>query len=312
VTAKCRLRTCLRAAGQWSWALLVEGGAAFRDTVKLHFAGQLDLLGAALSYYVFCSLIPMLLLTFSIVGHVAGGAPSPDGEFRRLLEIVLPFAASWAPQEAEGILRHRGLFGGVGLFLLLWIGVRVVDIMEIGLNRVWRVTETRGYFRRKALSFGVFLVAGGLAVGSVAVTAFVFGRPFLWLSPPGLTFGPYAALLLVRFLLPLAVSSLMFFLLYRWLPNRPVKKRSALAGALLAAGLWEVVKSAFAWILATTGGYQTLYGSLASVMATLIWTYFTCVIFFLGGAMAAVCEERHGAAAARGADASPAGDGELD
>jgi membrane protein len=104
----------------------------------------------------------------------------------------------------------------------------------------------------------------------------------------------------------------MFFLLYRWLPNRPVKKRSALAGALLAAGLWEVVKSAFAWILATTGGYQTLYGSLASVMATLIWTYFTCVIFFLGGAMAAVCEERHGAAAARGADASPAGDGELD
>ena len=127
----------------------------------------------------------MLLMVFSVMSHVAGGADSPKEEMVRLLEGVLPFGADWTTEEAEDILRKRGLFGAVGLFMFLWMGARVVDILEIALNRLWKVAETRSYVRRKLLSFAVVFVAGGLLAASLAVTAFASGRPFFRINPPG-------------------------------------------------------------------------------------------------------------------------------
>ena len=281
----------LTSAAAWTWALLRAFGRACYAAVDLHIRRDLPVTAAAVTFFAFGALIPMILVIFSVMGHVAGGAVEPKQEMARLLETMLPFGADWTTDEAEHILGKRGLFGVIGLLMFLWMGARVVDVLEIGLNRLWDVPETRGYVRRKLLSFTVLLVAGALLAASLAVTAFASGRPFFWVGPPNLVLSHHAVSLLLGVLLPLAVSTLTFYILYRWLPNCPVRQRSALAGAVLAAALWEVAKIGFTWIVNTTGGYETMYGTLWYVMATLVWLYFSTWIIFLGGAMVHVCEQ---------------------
>jgi membrane protein len=253
---------------------------------------DLFLMAAAIAYYGFCAVIPLLLLEASVVASVMGSVPVKDEQLERALSHV--FAGDVAEalcSELTGIVTRRGRVGGVGLLCLVWIGMRIFDVIERVLNRVWHVTDQRPWWRRKVMSLGVLLLAGvcfvfwltllsiaqvrgaGLAIWGVRPS----DQPWMWWAFSVAT-------------LSVALIA-MFLVIYKYLPYTRVQLRDAAVGAVFATVLWEAGRSVFFWSVASFQTYSRLYGTLAAIFAALVWIYFSSLILLLGAEVSRVCQE---------------------
>ena len=82
--------------------------------------------------------------------------------------------------------------------------------------------------------------------------------------------------------LALAFSSTFFFIAYRYFPHRKIPAGAALAGALLAAVLFESAKQLFRWYILRMGVYDRIYGPLGALVGIAMFSYYTGVVFILG------------------------------
>ena len=92
--------------------------------------------------------------------------------------------------------------------------------------------------------------------------------------------------------LSLALSTLMFFLAYRYVPRRRVGVGAALAGAVLASLLWEIAKQLFRLYIQEVSLYSQIYGPLGVLVAFVMFVYYSAVVFVLSGAFVAALDAR--------------------
>ena len=78
-------------------------------------------------------------------------------------------------------------------------------------------------------------------------------------------------------------SVLMFFILFRFLPTRKPSTRTAFLSALLIAGLWEMAKYLFRIYVNFINSFAAVYGSLGLLVVFIVWIYYSCLLFVLGG-----------------------------
>src|SRR5262249_13216431 len=109
--------------------------------------------------------------------------------------------------------------------------------------------------------------------------------------------------------LPLVYVTLteLLFFVYRTFPYTAVRTRAAVIAAVAVAVMWELARLAFGAYLATYGVYGRLYGSLGVLVATLVWIYYSAVIFVLGAELAAMLSGRDDERAAARDLAAPPG-----
>jgi membrane protein len=92
--------------------------------------------------------------------------------------------------------------------------------------------------------------------------------------------------------LSVVVSTAMFYFGYRYVPARRVGVGPALAGALLAALLWEIAKQLFRLYILRIGLYAQIYGALSVLVAFVMFVYYSAVVFVFGAAYVAALEAR--------------------
>jgi len=256
-----------------------------------------SLISAAVSFYVYLSLIPLSLLAVAAFGYALGSV-------ERAQEIVIAFLTQHAPSLADvgrtgvkgavgEIIAGKGIATGVGFAGLLWTGLSAVANLERGINVAWRAEETRGWLARLALSLATLLLIGVLLGVSFFVTAFfhavratdfrVLGyAPRAW--PWFWSVVIYAA--------PLAQNIGVFTLIYKILPNARSPLGGALAGGIFAGVAWEIAKQVFSYYVAHFAGYSHIYGPLAGVALLMVWVNYTSVVTILGAELACVWSER--------------------
>jgi membrane protein len=88
-------------------------------------------------------------------------------------------------------------------------------------------------------------------------------------------------------IVPVSASATAFFLVYRFFPNRPVPARHALAGGVLAALVFEVMKSIFATWMQMMPTYRLVYGAFASIPIFLLWLYLAWLVVLFGAEITA-------------------------
>jgi membrane protein len=87
----------------------------------------------------------------------------------------------------------------------------------------------------------------------------------------------------------------MFFILYKYLPNRPVSWKLAALSALFSSVLWEVMKIGFGYYLSTFGRFIELYGSFGLMVVFFLWIYYSAFTFIFGAEVGWVLmEEKNG------------------
>jgi membrane protein len=235
----------------------------------------------ALSYTTLFGLVPLSMVVFGILSAF----PVFDRWSTELIGFVFSNFVPSAAGIVEDKLREfadsaRGLTVTGVLVLLASLLVTMWSI-ESTFNRIWRVPTTRPRLSRFLMYWSLLTLGTLLAVGSLALTSYVFALPGLsGVEDMGWT---QRALTMLPILVELAIFTLAYWLI----PHRTVPFRFALLGGAFATLMFEIAKHAFAAYLIGVPTYEKVYGTLAVAPIFLIWLYLSWVVLLLGASLAA-------------------------
>jgi membrane protein len=254
-------------------------------------------LSAALAYYSIFSMAPLLVFTISALGLIFG----EDAARGRIADELRQFAGRGTAEAIQAIVlsvsRHAASYSAkaLGLAVLIFGASGAFGELKDALNTIWGVhikpgNTVKKVIRARVISFLVVFSVGLLLLVMVLVSAALAAlgdsvRRFLALPPVVWHCADLA--------LSLAISTLLFAMIFRILPNVLLRWRDVWFGALCAAILFTAGKFLIGFYLGTTG-IATYYGAAGSVMVILLWVYYSACILFFGAELTKAWVVKHG------------------
>lgn len=237
-------------------------------------------MAAGVAYYAILSLFPLLLGLIAILGFFLPAETFQEQLFD-FFESNMPGSIDVLEQNIEDVIRLRGAIGVVSIVLLLWSASAMFGAVGRAINRAWDVHENRPFHIRKLRDMGMALGTGVLFLLSLGATS-----ALSILHGSDLPFVNVAAEAGAR-VLGFAFSLGIFLGLYKVVPNTKTYWRYVWPGALLGAALFEVAKSLFVLYLGRFASYESVYGSVASVIVLLVWIFLSAFILLVGAEFSA-------------------------
>lgn len=242
-------------------------------------------MGAALAYYTLFSLAPLLLIVVSVAGLVWGGEAVRGELFDQLTELLGSSAATTVESMLKTVSWPVGgwLSTVIGLGLMLVGATTMFAELQDALDTIWRVPARPvqgwlNWLRARLLSFGLifglsFLLLVSLLLDATMAAAQTWWQPWFgdWLR--------VAALANTVFSQGLVVA--VFALIFKLMPRVHVAWRDVLLGAFVTAGLFALGRYGIGSYLQRSG-VASGFGAAASVVALLVWVYFSAQILLIG------------------------------
>ena len=264
-----------------------------RKTIREFSADQCTDLAAALTYYAVLALFPAALAMLSLIGLVSDGRATVDA----LLQVMRDVGAGNAADTLEPTLVQLSRSSGAGLGLVLglatalWSASGYVGAFGRGMNRVYEIEEGRPFWKLRPLLLLVTLVTVVLA--ALVALGLVITGPAAQAVGDALGLGSTVVTVwnIAKWPVMLAVVVFIVALLYYATPNvKQPKFRWISVGATLAIVVWIVASAAFGFYVAHFSSYDKTYGSLAGVIAFLLWLWITNLALLFGGELDAELE----------------------
>jgi len=258
-------------------------GASVRAWVAHRAASK----GAALSFYMLFSLAPILVLVISIAG-IFFGAEAARGEIFAQIDGLVGAQGAAAIQE---ILAATHRAGGGGLAAAIATGILFVGAtsafaeLKGSLDEIWAAPAPQGagwqqLLRARLLSFSLVLVLAFMLLVSLIVNAALAVVDRFWGQMWTQSwFAPVADVLSTAF--SFGVVTLLFAVIFKMLPNARIAWRDVIMGAVITALLFAAGKRLIGLYLGNSA-VASSYGAAGSVVALMLWVYYSAQIFFFG------------------------------
>ena len=261
-------------------------------------------LGAALAYFTLFSVAPVLIVVTGVAGLFIGQAAA-RGQVAPWLERLL---SPQGAQAAELMLKQvatpaGGVITTIGGLLTLFLGTSfLINELRHSLNVVWRVQDApsqetgiiasvRAMVSDRLYAFLIVVGAGLLVLASLVVnTAVAAAATHFEGSLPM----PATVLQIINFVVSFGLTTTLFTLVYKTVPDAHVAWGDAWVGALVTAFLFNAGTMALSMFLGTAGG-ASVYGTAASVLALLMWVYYSAQVFFFGAEVTRIFANEYGA-----------------
>lgn len=261
--------------------------ATVGDTIRYVRGAQLPLSASSLAYITLLTIVPLIALSFSIFKAFGG----MQMLYRLVEPIIIENLTPGAGQEAVVAIRrfveslHAGALGLTGLLGVITTTMIMLYSAEKAINRVWNVPMKHTLVQRLAI-YWFFITLGPLAIGIALGVLSLQIIPFLATSPedsnyaPGVGTGPI-----------LLITAILFFLIYKWVPNYPVRTWPAVAAAIFASAAWNLARYGYVLYTRHFVTQSQLYGSLGAIPILLVWIYISWLIILVGAAYAAASQK---------------------
>ena len=193
----------------------------------------------------------------------------PDAIARQVLGYLTQFAGK------------ASRLGAAGVAALFVTALALVLTIDRTLNSIWRVKRPRP-FGQRVLIYWAVMTLGPLLVGaSLSITSYLIS------ASRGLVTAMPGAVQLLLDVIQFGLLAGGLAALYRYVPNTPVRRGHALAGALFAAVGLEVARRLLAVYLGKVPTYSLVYGAFATLPILLVWIYIAWLIVLWGAVIAA-------------------------
>ena len=244
-----------------------------------------DSKGAALAFYTLFSMTPILVLAIVVAGYFFG-AEAAQGEIVGQVQGLVGPNGAQAIQALLAAARDpaSGLVATLVASVLLLLGATSVFAeLKDSLDELWGIDKpSQSAFsvilRTRLLSFGMVLVLAFLLLVSLVVSA---ALTMLEHRAGGVLGSSAAVLATTASLISFGVIACMFAIIYKTLPDAPLTWRDVWIGAAFTAGLFSLGKYAIGLYLGNSG-VASSFGAAGSLIALLLWVYYSAQIFFLG------------------------------
>jgi membrane protein len=263
-------------------------------------------LAAALAYYSAVSIAPLLLLIVAVLGLAFGSEVAE----RELVNQLRSFMGAEGTEFIRLVIENAdepvagGLASVISLLVLLWGATNVFAELQESLDIVWNVRPKRAeglwaLIRHRVLSFGMVIVIGFLLLVSLALSTTLAAMAETYGDDLP---GPDALWPLVSLAVSFAVTTVLFALIYKVLPDVETEWRNVWIGAVFTALLFTIGKSVLALYLTHQGN---AYGVAGSVVVFLLWVYYSAQIVFFGAEFTQVYATHRGSGFTVSPDAEP-------
>jgi membrane protein len=268
---------------------------SLREALKDFFADSVPRMGAELAYYTLFSIAPVLLIVIAVAGALFGPAAVRGEIVGDLDQLMAPEAARAVQFMLEAAREPRdGLVASVAGVVGVVVGATGLFLhLQLALNAIWRVrrrpgTGVKALLRNRLRSLAVVVSIGVLQVASLlASVALAALGGWVERRVSGLS----ALLQVFNVLVSLGISTALFALLLRFLPDVRLSWRDVGIGASITALLFVIGRQLIAVYLGRSG-LQSTYGAAWSGVALLLWVYYSSQVVLLGAEITRVLTHR--------------------
>lgn len=269
----------------------------FKGSAKAWWDDDCIRLGASLAFYTLFAIGPVLLAATAIAGMVFG-AEAVRAEIVAQLDHLIGREGALGVQSLleAAAQRPSGIVAtliGAGTFLVASTGAFLE--LQVALNTIWRVKPRparylHAFVMDRLRSFSLVVAIGFLLLVSLAITAALaaFNAWLFKVSPANAVLWN-----IVHSLVSLVVTTGLFALLFRFLPDMRLRWRDVATGAIVTAVLFTVGQQVIGWYLGQSA-LVSGYGATGSMMILLLWVYYSCQILLFGAEFTRVWAARHG------------------
>jgi len=261
-----------------------------RKTLRIIYAvgrdvigGNLTLHAMSLVYTTMLSVVPMLALSFSVLKSL--------GVHNRLTPLLHNFFEPMGEKGlaiADNVLQFVdnikvGVLGSVGLVLLIYTVISLVQKIERSFNYIWRVPNMRSLAQRFSNYLSVILIGPVLVVSAIGTTATIMSSSLMQRLIAIEPFGTLVASLTK--MTPLLLITGAFVFVFTFIPNTRVNLKSALVGGVVGGIGWQVSGILFASFVVQSTQYEAIYSSFAVSIVMLIWLYVSWLVLLIGASI---------------------------
>ncbi|HET9493541.1 MAG TPA: YihY/virulence factor BrkB family protein [Chloroflexia bacterium] len=265
--------------------------AVVRATIREYRRNDIGNMAAALTYYSFFSLFPLLIVSITVAAIILGSQGEAADLVLSNLSRLLPGSRDLISEAINAAFRNRetaGLLAVASVLLLLFSASNAFIALDKAVNRAWDTEKVPSFLIARLISFAMILAAAGIMLVSFAVTLTLATSRALTTQIFGEVPGIDVFWQIANLAASVGLMSLMFLLIYRWLPRTHVLVADVWRAALLAAVIWTAVKEGFAYYLGSNfATLDAVYGTLSAVVVLLIWMYISSIIILAGAEFSA-------------------------
>jgi len=250
----------------------------FKESLREFGSDNGTLLAASVSFNLIMSLFPLALAVVYVAGSFAD-SPYTQDEIIRGIGYLLPVSHQMISSTIRHVTEARGAIGVLAFIGLIWGGTSFFNSIRNSLNTAWGIRSQR-ILKGQLITLIMMVGAAILLFLSVLITVFLST-----VSEQGIQFAGTPLLnrhLTERILaqvIAAGVSFVVFLFLYRFIPNVRPRWKDIWPGALAAAVCFEITKIIFLLYLRIFNPYNVVYGSIGTLIAFLMWTYLSAIIF---------------------------------
>ena len=262
------------------WRGLINSMRIMSIVIRDLASGELNLRAMSLVYTTLLSLVPLLAVTFSVL--------KAFGIHNKMEPLLLSALEPLGSQGIEitaniiGFVQNIkvGVLGAVGIAMLFYTVIVLIQKVEDAFNFVWRVQRGRSLSRRFADYLSVVMIGPVLVFTALGVAASAMNADVVHTLRAIEPFG--TLLIYLSKLIPYVMIVLTFTFLYKFVPNTKVKLTPALIGATVGGVLWVALGSLFASFVASASNYTAIYSGFAIILFFMIWLYLAWLILLIG------------------------------
>jgi membrane protein len=256
---------------------------------------RVSVAAGAFAYRWFLSLFPVIIALLGVAAIV----DLPHDVTVSLIRGVTKALPSGAASVITGAISHTGSRSGAAVWatiiatcVALWSATSGMVMVEEGLDMAYEVPADRSFAKKRLLA--IPLLIGATLLGGCASALIVFG-PQLGSAIKGRApLGGEAFLvawIVVRWVIALGLTSLLFSLLYSFALNRvPSRWCWVSPGSIVGTAIWALVSVGFSFYTSSFSSYDKTYGAFAGVAILIFWLYLTGLAILIGGEINAAFE----------------------
>jgi membrane protein len=269
-----------------------------KETYKKWSEHQAPRLGASVAFYSLLSFAPLLVLIAAVAALVFDRTTAQNAMIDQARQMIGDRGA----ETVKSLLMNAqkpssGILASVIAFITLLFGASgVFSELRDALNTIWdaQPDQTSGFMamvKQKLFSFGMVLSVGFLLLVLLILSAglAVAGKFFGQMLPL-----PEAVFQAINFVVSFAVITILFALLFRYVPNRRIEWSDVWVGAIGTALLFTIGKFLLGLYLGKAS-VGSAYGAAGSLVAVIVWVYYSAQIFFFGAEFTRVHADAHAA-----------------
>lgn len=237
---------------------------------------QIHVTAGYLSYVTLMSLVPLMVVMLSVMTAFPIFSEIRESIENFVYQNFVPASGDVVRQYITGFVNNASKMSAVAITALFVFALLLISAIDKCLNKLWRVTAKRRIMTSFSMYWMVLTLGPVLVGSSLVMSSYIISLVSL---------GDYDLLGLTNIMvraLPLLASIAAFFILYMVVPNKIIPAKFALAGAVLAAILFEVAKKSFAIYVTQLPSYQAIYGALSSIPILFLWVYLSWLVVLVG------------------------------